>query len=92
MNQVEKVCQMAEESGCSFLVGFQRRYDINFMELKNHMDNGAVGAPRIINTTSRDNPEPPLDYLKSCGTIFEDMLVHDFDILFFLTNQVKCTA
>jgi len=63
-------------------LGFQRRFDRNFIELKNAISK--IGSPRIIKTSSRDNPEPSLEYLKISGNIFHDMLIHDFDMLLFL--------
>lgn len=35
----------------------------------------------------RDNPEPPIEYLKISGGIFHDMLCHDFDMIHFLTGE-----
>ena len=43
---------------------------------------------RMIRTSSRDNPEPPLPYLKISGGIFHDMLCHDFDMHHFITGEV----
>ncbi|KAF4683985.1 hypothetical protein FOZ60_008351 [Perkinsus olseni] len=71
-----------------FRVGYQRRTDPNFRVLKRQIEMGMVGEPRIINCTSRDNPEPPMEYLKVSGGIFHDMLTHDFDMIHYLTGQV----
>ena len=43
----------------------------------------------MIRTSSRDNPEPPLPYLKISGGIFHDMLCHDFDMHHFITGEVR---
>jgi len=47
-----------------------------------------VGALRLIKCCSRDNPLPPLDYLKVSGGIFCDMLCHDFDMIHFLSDEM----
>ena len=59
----------------------------NFLMLRDQISGGAIGTPRVISCTSRDNPEPPMEYLKISGGIFHDMLCHDFDMLHFLTGQ-----
>jgi myo-inositol 2-dehydrogenase/D-chiro-inositol 1-dehydrogenase len=86
-DEIDNVIRLAKSSALPFLVGFQRRFDINFVTLKQHVDTGAIGVPRVMHTTSRDNPEPPMEYLKVSGGIFHDMLCHDFDILKFVTGQ-----
>jgi len=83
-----RVMDVAKLKRLPFLVGYQRRMDRNFRSLKKQLEAGAVGTPRIIKCCSRDNPEPPLWYLKISGGIFHDMLCHDFDMLHFLTGQV----
>ena len=42
----------------------------------------------MLRTSSRDNPVPPMAYLRISGGIFHDMLCHDFDMLHFLTGEV----
>ena len=41
---------------------------------------------KVVKTCSRDNPLPPMEYLRTSGGIFHDMLIHDFDMLDFLSN------
>ena len=67
-------------------MGFQRRHDAHFRALKAQLAAGHVGAARMFKCTSRDNPEPPMWYLKVSDGIFHDMLSHDFDMLHFLTD------
>ena len=78
-----KVCfDLAQQSGLALHLGFQRRYDHNFLALKARIPD--LGPIRMIKASSRDNPKPSLDYLKISGNIFHDMLIHDFDMLVFL--------
>jgi myo-inositol 2-dehydrogenase/D-chiro-inositol 1-dehydrogenase len=42
--------------------------------------------------SSRDNPQPSLEYLKISGNIFHDMLIHDFDMLQFLLGHKVPTS
>ncbi|MCW5517641.1 Gfo/Idh/MocA family oxidoreductase [Muriicola sp. Z0-33] len=81
-----KTCfDLAKEKGLSLYLGFQRRYDTNFIALKKSLE--TIGQVRTIKMSSRDNPKPSLDYLKISGNIFHDMLIHDFDMLQFLLGD-----
>ena len=73
---------LAQKKGLAIFLGFQRRYDNNFIELKNSIEK--IAKVRTVKMSSRDNPKPSLSYLKISGNIFHDMLIHDFDMLLFL--------
>ncbi len=80
--QISICFDLAKENNLALYLGFQRRYDKNFIELKNNIEK--IGNVRTIKISSRDNPKPTIDYLKISGNIFHDMLIHDFDMLQFL--------
>eukprot|EP00051_Salpingoeca_urceolata_P010177 m.124048 g.124048 ORF g.124048 m.124048 type:complete len:365 (-) comp16611_c0_seq6:354-1448(-) len=84
--------ELALEQRVPFLVGFQRRFDESFRSLRKQLQQGSVGSPRIVKATSRDNPLPPIEYLKISGGLFHDMLCHDFDMIHFLTGQVPVSV
>ena len=48
--------------------------------MKKQVDAGCIGQLKIMKLCSRDNPLPPLEYLRTSGGIFQDMLIHDFDM------------
>jgi len=83
-----EIVELAESTRLPFMVGYQRRIDKNFLELQAQCAGGAVGQLRVIKCCSRDNPLPPLEYLRVSGGIFCDMLCHDIDMIHFLSNQV----
>lgn len=56
------------------------------MALKRQVEAGAVGTLKVIKSCSRDNPLPPLEYLRTSGGIFQDMLIHDFDMQDWLSG------
>jgi myo-inositol 2-dehydrogenase/D-chiro-inositol 1-dehydrogenase len=62
------------------MIGFQRRFDPTFSDAKARLDRGDIGNPEMLVITSRDPGAPPVDYIKSSGGIFRDMLIHDFDV------------
>jgi len=79
---ISKCFDLAKKNNLALYLGFQRRYDKNFIELKNNIKK--IGQVRTVKISSRDNPKPSIDYLKISGNIFHDMLIHDFDMLQFL--------
>jgi myo-inositol 2-dehydrogenase/D-chiro-inositol 1-dehydrogenase len=87
LEAIDELLGIVDAAGVRFQVGFNRRFDPTFMRVREHVENGNVGTPYIVNITSRD-PEPPsLEYLKVCGGIFFDTTVHDFDMARFVTGD-----
>jgi len=80
--EIQQCFALAEEKKLALHLGFQRRCDQNFRALKESIQE--IGPVRTIKTSSRDNPQPSLDYLYISGNIFHDMLIHDFDMLIYL--------
>jgi myo-inositol 2-dehydrogenase/D-chiro-inositol 1-dehydrogenase len=48
---------------------------------------GQVGVLQMLRVTSRDSPLPTMDYIKTSHGIFHDCIVHDFDMLRFITGE-----
>ena len=87
MQTAMRVLQIVEKAGVKFMLGFNRRFDPNFMKIKSLIDEGKVGEPQIVKITSRDPAPPPIDYIKSSGGMFLDMTIHDFDMARFMVNS-----
>lgn len=87
--KIKKVIAAVEKAGVKLQIGFNRRYDHNFAEIKRLSNDGKLGKLQTIKITSRD-PEPPsIDYVKVSGGIFLDMTVHDFDMARFIGGEVE---
>mmetsp|Transcript_70822 Transcript_70822/g.191444 ORF Transcript_70822/g.191444 Transcript_70822/m.191444 type:complete len:379 (+) Transcript_70822:80-1216(+) len=86
LKEVEEAVQLATSKNLPLYCGYQRRCDRNFRVLKKHVDDGSVGELKVIKCCSRDNPVPPMEYLRTSGGIFHDMLIHDFDMLNWLSG------
>jgi myo-inositol 2-dehydrogenase/D-chiro-inositol 1-dehydrogenase len=87
IKRVEEVLAEVKKAGVSFQVGFNRRFDPNFVKAKKTILDGDVGQVYVIKITSRDPEAPPLSYVKSSGGIFADMTIHDFDMARFLAGS-----
>ncbi len=93
--EVERVRQAlatVEAEGGTLMVGFQRRFDPDFMALKAAIDAGKIGEVEMITLTSRDPGPPPAAYIKVSGGIFRDMTIHDFDVARWLLGEEVTTV
>jgi myo-inositol 2-dehydrogenase/D-chiro-inositol 1-dehydrogenase len=74
-------------------LGFNKRFDRHFVELKRRVISGEIGTLEQMIITSRDPGEPPASYLAESGGIFRDMTIHDLDIArYFIPEIVEVTA
>lgn len=87
IKRVEEVLAEVKKAGVAFQVGFNRRFDPNFVKAKKAILDGQIGDVHVIKITSRDPEAPPLSYVKSSGGIFVDMTIHDFDMARFLAGS-----
>lgn len=78
--RAQACARAVEQAGVACMIGFQRRFDPTFNELKSRLDAGEIGEPEVLIVTSRDPGAPPIEYLQQSGGLFRDMLIHDFDI------------
>jgi myo-inositol 2-dehydrogenase/D-chiro-inositol 1-dehydrogenase len=69
------------------MVGFNRRFDPDFMAVRAAIDAGRIGAVEMVTISSRDPGPPPLDYIARSGGIFRDMTIHDFDMARWLLGE-----
>ena len=72
--------QVVEDCGVPLFIGFNRRFDPTFAELKQSLDAGKIGKLENLTITSRDPAPPPADYVARSGGLFRDMMIHDFDM------------
>lgn len=87
IDRINKVIDAVDRVGVKFQVGFNRRFDRNFIRIHEAVKNGEVGDVHIVKISSRDPGLPPIDYIKVSGGIFVDMMIHDFDMLRYLTGD-----
>ena len=71
----------------TLMVGFNRRFDPDFMAVKAAIDAGKIGKVEMVTITSRDPGAPPHDYITRSGGIFRDMTIHDFDMARWLLGE-----
>ena len=72
------------------MIGFMRRYDPSYLEVKARLDAGEIGRPILFRSYSVD-PETSIDsalaYLPHSAGQFLDMAVHDIDLARWLLQS-----
>jgi len=85
--RVEECLATVRRAGVRLMVGFNRRFDPHFAELKRRLDAGAIGRLEMLTIISRDPSPPPPAYVAVSGGLFRDMMIHDFDMARFLLGE-----
>ncbi len=83
MKRIKETLLIVKETGIKLMIGFNRRFDRNFMRCYESVASGQIGDPQIVKITSRDPTPPPIAYIKVSGGIFLDMTIHDWDMARF---------
>lgn len=87
LDKIRAVLDEVERAGVKYQVGFNRRFDRNFMRVRAAVQDGEIGEPHIVKITSRDPEAPPIPYVKVSGGMFVDMTIHDFDMARYLSGS-----
>jgi len=91
---VEDAQEMLAEvarAGVLFQPGFQRRFDPGYRAAKSRVEEGTIGTPVVLTSTSRDPFRPPLEFCDPSvsGGLIADMGIHDFDVARWYMGDVK---
>ena len=70
-----------------YQVGFNRRYDHNYRALRKTVADGKIGEVQFVRVSSRDPEPPPAKYVAVSGGIFMDMMIHDLDMVRYLSGE-----
>ncbi|GAB3972020.1 Gfo/Idh/MocA family oxidoreductase [Actinoallomurus acanthiterrae] len=70
-------------------VGFMRRYDAGYRQMKRVVDSGRIGAPLVVHCAHR-NPTVPESYVTDMAAL--DTAVHEIDVLRWLLEDEIVSA
>lgn len=88
LSKVDSCAQIVRAAGVPFFVGFNRRYDPTHRAMHDAIRKGEIGRPEMIVLSSRDPEISPPDYVKAMPYgIFYDTMIHDFDMVRWLTGE-----
>ncbi|MFW9989929.1 MAG: inositol 2-dehydrogenase [Candidatus Odinarchaeota archaeon] len=80
IKNIRETLSVVKEKKVKLMMGYNRRFDRNFMRCHESVTSGQIGEPQIVKITSRDPAPPPISYIKGSGGMFFDMTIHDWDM------------
>jgi len=91
VEDAEEMLAEVRKLGVPFQPGFQRRFDPGYIAAKAQIEQGTIGTPVVLTSTSRDPYRPPLDFCNPAvsGGLIADMGIHDFDLARMYMGEVK---
>jgi predicted dehydrogenase len=92
LDDAVSVVQATQRAGVPLQVGFQRRFDPGFHELRASITSRDLGALYSITLTSHDATPPSKAFAAESGGMFLDLRVHDFDLVRWLTGDEVAEA
>jgi myo-inositol 2-dehydrogenase / D-chiro-inositol 1-dehydrogenase len=85
--KIDRALAAVQTAGVKLQVGFNRRFDANFVRVRQAVVSGEIGNPQLLHIISRDPAPPPISYVRVSGGMFLDMTIHDFDMARFLIGD-----
>ncbi|MGW7363447.1 Gfo/Idh/MocA family protein [Streptomyces sp. NPDC054841] len=76
-----------ESAGTVLQLGFMRRFDAGYGAARELVRSGRLGRLHTVRAITSDPAPPPAAYLPLSGGLYRDCLVHDFDILRWITGR-----
>ncbi|MFF8378778.1 Gfo/Idh/MocA family oxidoreductase [Streptomyces sp. NPDC015661] len=74
-------------AGTVLQLGFMRRFDGGYRAAREAVRSGRLGRLHTVRAVTSDPEPPPAAYLPLSGGLFRDCLVHDFDIVRWVTGR-----
>lgn len=87
ISTLNTLIRATEKNHIKLQVGLNRRFDPDFLLLKDKISNNELGQISLIKITNRDPIRPSLSFAKRSGGLFLDFNIHDFDMAHFLTGS-----
>jgi myo-inositol 2-dehydrogenase/D-chiro-inositol 1-dehydrogenase len=88
MKRVDDCARVLGATKVPFHVGFNRRYDPSHRALFDAIRQGEIGRTEMLVLSSRDPEISPPDYVAAMPYgIFYDTMIHDFDMVRWLTGD-----
>ncbi len=87
LNDAVRVTKAAQDSSVELMIGFQRRFDVAFAATRDRIRSGDLGNLYLLRLLSHDRVPPSPAFQQGSGGIIQDLMVHDFDLVRWLTDD-----
>lgn len=87
LETTDRVLEMVDAAAIPLQIGFQRRFDAGFTEARKQVEGGELGRLYLARLATHDPEPPPEVYLKASGGLFRDLMIHDFDLIRWVSAQ-----
>lgn len=85
--EITDALKAVKKAGVKLQVGFVRRFDRSHKAVHDAAASGKLGRIFEVKVCSRDPEAPPMSYVSRSGGIFLDMMIHDFDMVRYLSGS-----
>ncbi len=86
---IHEALAAVEQAGVKLQVGFNRRFDKSFRQVRELVHSGELGRPCLFKITNYDPALPVMEFLRASGGMFLDMSIHDFDMARFQIGEIE---
>ncbi|EFL35882.1 dehydrogenase [Streptomyces viridochromogenes DSM 40736] len=76
-----------ETAGTVLQMGFQRRFDTGYQGAREAVRSGRLGRLHTVRALTSDQTPPSAAWLPLSGGLYRDTLIHDFDVLRWVTGR-----
>ena len=85
----DRAISAAVAAGVKLQVGFMRRFDPAYCEVKGKIEQGVIGRPTLFKSINRDPVRTSLEFARreSSGGLIIDLGIHDFDLARWLMGS-----
>ncbi len=87
LGSIDRALAAVAKAGVKLQVGFNRRFDANFRQVRQAVAAGKIGRPYILHITSRDPLLPPPQGPAPYPRLLLETTIHDLDMARFLLGS-----
>jgi len=78
-SDIAEAYDYCEAKGVLLYCGFHRRFDPALRNFQKSVNSSSWGPCELLHVFGRDSPCPPVEFLKTSGGIFHDLMIHHID-------------
>jgi myo-inositol 2-dehydrogenase/D-chiro-inositol 1-dehydrogenase len=87
LKDADRAVSIVSQSDVSVQMGFNRRFDTGYRKAHDMVADGSLGTVTLVIGQHHDHELPSEEYIARSGGEFIDQLIHEFDILRFVTGR-----